>query len=309
MKVFKSNQFKMGSAFELGVVADSKEGANRYFKLAWTEIDRLEALWSEYKPTSTISQINNQVAFKTLQNIDTETYELIRRAKALSKLTNCAFDITTKNLKQLYSFKNSSFAMPQADKIKEALSQTGSYHLKLIRNKQGIRKDKDGLQISLAGIGKGTAADFAIKIWRQHGLASGYVNCSGDLTTMGVRPNGSSWNIAIKNPSQENENLFYIPLENKAIATSGDYEQYFIHNGERYGHTINPKTGMPCKQIKSVSVISPSAELSDALATALTVMGPAIGIDFVDRLPETHAIFVLPDNQIFTSKKIAYQTV
>jgi len=164
-----------------------------------------------------------------------------------------------------------------------------------------------GMYISFAAIGKGYAADCVKKIWQKEGVKSGYINASGDLTAFGTKPDGSLWKMGITNPDNTKEILFYIPVSFASVATSGDYEQYFIYNGKRYSHNINPKTGLPLQGIKSVSVISPSAELSDALATAVSVMGRERGIDFINQLPNTHCVFITEDNQTFFSQKLDLQ--
>ena len=112
----------------------------------------------------------------------------------------------------------------------------------------------------------------------------------------------------IANPDQKDKILFYVPIQNAAAATSGDYEQYFIYQNIKYSHNINPKTGIPLKGVKSVSVFSPSAELSDALATAIYVKGTRKGIEFVNQLPNTHCIIISEENKVFLSKHLNYET-
>jgi len=129
-------------------------------------------------------------------------------------------------------------------------------------------------------------------IWQKAGLQSGVINASGDITSFGSHADGSPWNLGISNPDNKNEIQFHLPMDNLSVATSGNYEQFFMYKGKRYSHTIHPKSGLPITGIKSVSVFSPKAELSDALATAVFVMGVDTGLHFINQLPQTHAIVI-----------------
>ena len=141
-------------------------------------------------------------------------------------------------------------------------------------------------------------------------ILAGFVNSSGDLSTFGQRPEGQSRGpLEFRTLISPKKLLLNIPLQNKALATSGDYQQHFMHQGKRYSHTLNPKTGKPTSGIKSVSVVAPSAELADALATALFVKGYKKGLAFVNQLPQTHAIFIDDKNKIHLSKHLHYETL
>jgi thiamine biosynthesis lipoprotein len=135
-------------------------------------------------------------------------------------------------------------------------------------------------------------------------VKSGVINASGDLTAWGTQPDGSPWKIGIADPDDPSKIMLWLPVNNAAVATSGNYEQYFEQNGIRYSHNIDPVSGKPVPFIKSVTVISPSAELSDALATAVTVMGREAGMYLVDQLPNVHFLLIDAENQVFQSRHI-----
>jgi len=160
------------------------------------------------------------------------------------------------------------------------------------------------MRISLAAIGKGYAADCVRKLWLNNGIEHGVINASGDLTSMGKRANGQAWQVGIADPENRKKVLFYLPIDNIAVATSGDAEQFFIHKNKRYSHNINPTTGLPVIGLKSISVFSPSAELSDALATAVYIKGIEQGIHFINQLPHTHCLLIDNNNKIYTSKNL-----
>jgi len=294
----------MGCHFELIVVEENEAAAQNILKKGVEEIQRLEELLSEFKPHSDTSLLNNHGDSRTVA-VDPETYALIARSKEISHLTQGAFDITIRPLKKLYSFKNKIATWPSPEQIYNALEKTGYQHLQLEVD-QHVSFRKKGMQISFAAIGKGYAADAVIRMWKKMGVKQGVVNASGDLTAMGNRADGSKWKVGIAHPDNPAEIILWIPVREGSVATSGDYEQYFIHEGIRYSHNINPLTGYPLNGIKSVTVISPSAELCDALCTAVSVMGTESGLHFINQLPQTHCLIIDEENRFHFSKNLDF---
>lgn len=294
----------MGSVFELIVVTDNDIEANQFFQEGINEIERLETLLSEFREDSEISAINRNAGITTVKVSD-EVYNLLVRCKHLHRITQGAFDITISPLKKLYNFRNQKFDFPSQSVIKKTLALVGTDKLVLKGNHTAFLPMM-GMNISLAAIGKGYAADCVKKIWLGMNVKAGVINASGDLTIIGEKEKNKPWVAGIPDPDNK-ENMFcYIPLKNKAIATSGDYEQFFIRNGIRYSHTIDPKNGLPLTGIKSVSVVTNSGELCDALATAVYVMGKNIGLHFIDQVPHAYCLIIDEDNRIFASKKLEF---
>ena len=188
----------MGCLFSLGVSAPSTPQAKKWVKAGVTEIQRIEALLSEFKPNSEVSLINTSEEF-TPVSICSETFQLLKRCEALSRMTKGDFDITTAPLKALYPFKNESFSPPTPQNIKKALESVGQKHLDLsVPNT--LRLLKPQMKISFASIGKGYAADRVKALWQKLGVPGGFVNSSGDLSTFGQRPNGKAWTVGISGP-------------------------------------------------------------------------------------------------------------
>ncbi len=293
----------MGSAFELIVVDDSESGKGwQHLEESVAEIKRIENLLTEFSADSQTSLINRSAGIEPVE-ADTEVFEIIKRCKQISDLTQGAFDITTGALKKLYNFKGGDFSFPSQQVIAETLANTGFQNIELLDNNTIFLKKK-GMHIAFGAIGKGYAADKVKAMLLAKGIENGVINASGDLTAWGKRADGSEWKVGIANPdknpdSYRDEMLLWLPLNNSCIATSGDYEQFFMKDGIRYSHNINPKTGFPTTGIKSVSVISPSAELSDALATAVFVMGKDAGLYLIEQLPEVHCILIDEHNTVF----------
>jgi FAD:protein FMN transferase len=306
MKVFTVRQKLMGSAFELAVVQENETKAEELLQLGIAEIIRIEKLLSEFLPDSETSRINRHHWHEPLP-VEPECFDLIARCLRISALSHGCFDITVSPLKKLYRFQNTQFEMPPADLIKETLKQTGYKKIQLHPQNHSLFTENKYLKISFSAIGKGYASDRVKKLWQQAGLESGFINASGDLNAFGLKPDGAPWKIGIAHPDNPGQILLYIPLENASAATSGDYEQFFIHKNIRYSHNIHPNTGLPMTGIKSVSVFSPSAELSDALATAVYVMGKYEGILFVNQLPQTYSVIIDEKNKIYLSDNLQYE--
>ena len=305
LKEYRLNCKLMGSAFELILVHNDEKEATVLLRRGVDEIKRIEALLSTFIEGSVISLINKNAGIKAI-TVSDEVFGLFKRSLQISDLTEGAFDISVGPLKQLYDFKNQTFEIPQKNNIQAALKKVGYKKIVLSSKNKTVFLKKKNMQISFAAIGKGYAADCVKKIWRQAGVHAGVINASGDLTTLGHRADGSHWKIGITSSDKKNI-LFYLPVENAAVATSGDEEQFFIHQNKKYSHNINPKTGHPLEGLKSITVFSPSAELSDALATAVYVMGIKKGLYFVDQLPSTHCIIIDSKNKVFFSKKLQLQ--
>ena len=297
----------MGTSFTLGVVEENREKAETWLDFGIKEIQRIETLLSEFLPDSTTSKINTS-AHKAPLVVDDETFNLLERSLSISNLSKGAFDITVGPLKGLYQFKNTEFKMPQDQRIQEALNKVGYKEIELDRSQSSICFLKPGMKVSFAAIGKGYASDRVKQLWMEKGLKSGFINASGDLNVFGTKAENTPWNVGISNPNDPDNILMYVPLDNSSVATSGDYEQHFTWKGKRYSHNINPYTGLPMEGIKSVTVFSPKAELSDALATAVYVKGCKFGIDFINQLPSTHCIVIDDKNDIHFSKNMNYET-
>jgi thiamine biosynthesis lipoprotein len=308
MKEFSVNQKLMGTAFTLGLLAEKETQANQWLEMGVNEIKRIENLLSEFMPSSETTNINRHASLKPVKT-DPECFELIKRCCHISELTKGDFDITVSPLKGLYQFKNAQFEMPEKEVINKVLQSVGFKNIALDSNETSVRFRHPQTKISFAAIGKGYASDQVKKLWLENGVKSGYINASGDLNAFGYKADGKAWKIGIANPDDKNKMLLFVPLPNSSVATSGDYEQYFIFKNRRYSHNLNPHNGMPLSGIKSVTVFSPAAELSDALATAIYVKGVVRGIAFTNQLPQTHCIIIDDKNKIFFSDRLNYETV
>lgn len=293
----------MGSRFDVTVVAkDSIEG-NKYIDTAISEITRIEKLISSWDANSQTSEINRNAGIKPVK-VDSELYQLIERAIGISKLTDGAFDISYASMDKIWKFDGTMTKMPTEDEITASVSNVGYQNIILNKENSTIFLKLEGMKIGFGAIGKGYAADKAKDLLISKGVSSGIINASGDMNTWGKQPNGSEWKVAITNPMNKNKVFALLPIKNGAVVTSGNYEKFVNFNGTRYTHIIDPRSGYPSSGIISVTVFAPKAELADALATSVFVMGKEAGLDRINQLPKIECIIIDDKGNITKSKNI-----
>ncbi|WP_339627815.1 FAD:protein FMN transferase [uncultured Maribacter sp.] len=293
----------MGSRFDITVVAKDPIEANKHIDLAINEITRIERLISSWDPKSQTSEINRNAGIKPVK-VDAELFELIQRGIGISKLTDGAFDISYASMDKIWKFDGSMTYMPSIDSIKASVSKVGYHNIILDKENNTVFLKLKGMKIGFGAIGKGYAADKAKNLLISKGVVAGIINASGDMNTWGKQPDGSEWKVAITNPMDKNKVFALLPINNGAVVTSGNYEKYVTFNDVRYTHIIDPRTGYPATGIISVTVFAPKAELADALATSVFVMGIEVGLNRIEQLPQVECIIIDDKGHITTSKNI-----
>ena len=294
----------MGNRFEISVVSDDEHLAHNCIDAAVAEISRIEKLLTTFSDNSQTNEINRKAGIQPVK-VDKEVFELIERALKISGLTQGAFDISYGSIdKSLWNFDLNMTSLPDPEVARSAVKLINYNNVILDEVKCTVFLKEEGMRIGFGGIGKGYAADKARQLLQDMGVKSGIVNAAGDLITWGTQPNGKPWTIAIADPDQSLKPFSTLNISNMAIATSGNYEKYVVINGKKYSHTIDPKTGLPVTGIKSVSIISPSAELADAMATPVMVMGVRVGLDLINQLKQIACVIIDDNNKIHCSNNI-----
>ena len=304
MQQFSKSLQLMGNRFTITVVADDKDFANENIQAAITEIQRIESLFTTYRPESQTNRINDNAGMEPVK-VDAEVFNLIERSMHISTITQGAFDLSYGSIdKSLWNFDQKMTRLPSAETALKMVHLIDYRNIILDAENQTVFLKEKGMRIGFGGIGKGYAAEMAKKILVERHVKSGIINASGDLTAWGFQPNGKPWTIGVANPDAPNNAFSYLEISEKAIATSGNYEKYVTINGKKYSHTIDPKTGLPITGIKSVTVIANNAEFADAMATPIAVMGIKNGLFLVNQIPNLHCIIIDDFNKIYTSKNI-----
>ncbi len=302
-QIYKRTLKLMGSRFDITVIADDSLQAHKYIDVAVAEITRIEKLISEWDPSTQTSAINKNAGIKPVK-VDQELFNLIERSIAISKLTDGAFDISYASMDKIWKFDGSMTKMPSEEAIKSSVSKIGYQNIILNKEEMTVFLKYPGMKIGFGAIGKGYSADKAKALLISQGVKGGIINASGDMNTWGKQPNGNDWKVAITNPFDKNKAFALLPIKEGAVVTSGDYEKYVTFNGKRYAHIIDPRTGYPATGVISTTVFAGSAELADALATSLFVMGVDAGINRINQLPNVECIIIDDKGNIFTSDNI-----
>jgi thiamine biosynthesis lipoprotein len=294
----------MGNRFELSVVSDDEQWANERIDDGVAEISRIERLLTTFKDDSQTQEINQNAGIRPVK-VDKEVFDLIQRSLKISMLTQGSFDITYGSIdKRLWNFDTSMTSLPDKEIAKESVRLINYRNVILDTNECSVYLKEKGMRIGFGGIGKGYAADRAKYIMQKQGVMSGVVNASGDLAAWGKQPNGKEWTIGIADPNKKLTPFSFLNITDLAVATSGNYEKYAIINGKKYSHTINPKTGLPVEGIKSVTIITHNAELADAMATPVMVMGIKAGLSLINQVKNIECIIIDDDDKIYTSNNI-----
>ena len=294
----------MGNRFQISVVAENETWANERIDAAIGEIQRIEKLLTTFSNDSETSLINENAGIAPVK-VSRETYELIERSIKISRVTQGAFDITYGSVdKRLWNFDTNMKSLPDKETARKRVDLINYRNINLDNENATVFLKKKGMRIGFGGIGKGYAAEKAKQVMQEMGVESGIVNASGDLTCWGHQPNGKPWTIGIVNPNAAGQVFSCMNVTNMAIATSGNYEKYIMVNGKKYSHTIDPRTGLPVTGIKSVTIITPNAEISDAMATPVMIMGIKAGINMVNQIKDMEAILIDDHDKIYTSDNI-----
>ncbi|WP_117882008.1 FAD:protein FMN transferase [Aureibaculum luteum] len=293
----------MGSRFDISVIANDSLEGNSYITTAIKEIKRIEQLISSWDANSQTSEINRNAGINPVK-VDKELFDLIERALAISKLTDGAFDISYASMDHIWKFDGLMTKMPSEESIKASVAKVGYQNIVLDKNKQTVYLKLKGMKIGFGAIGKGYAADKAKQLLINKGVKGGIINASGDMNTWGRQPNGDYWKVAITNPLNKKNAFGLLPIKNGAVVTSGNYEKFVAINGKRYSHIIDPRTGYPSSGIISVTVFAPKAELADALATSVFVMGIEVGLNRINQLPNVECIIIDDKGIIHKSNNI-----
>ncbi len=293
----------MGSRFDITVLAVDEELGYINIEEAVAEITRIEKMISAWDEDSETAMINRNAGIKPIK-VSLELFKLIERSKQISVLTDGAFDISYSSMDKIWKFDGTMKKMPSATEVKNSVSKVGYKKIILDNENQTVFLKQKGMKISFGAIGKGFAADKAKELLVSKLVVGGIINAAGDLSTWGTDVSGKKWIIGIVNPLSTDKIVSWLPVVESSVATSGNYEKYVTFNGKRYSHIIDPRTGYPSSGITQVSVFAKNAELCDALATAVFIMGKDAGLSLINQLGGLEVILFDSENKVHKSSGI-----
>lgn len=273
----------MGSTVEIQVRGVNSVTANKAIFASFEEVKRLDTLFSTYMAGNPMWLLNNTDADEII--VSNEIFEMLKRCDEIWKMTNGAFDPAIGNLIDIVGFEKGSPNLPTDAQMKAALNKIGWKNIQL-KDQNIIQKPKD-LKISFNAIVPGYAADRIANLLSNFGIKDYLINVGGEIFAR-----GDNWKVGIQHPRKVNELLGAIIINGMGVSTSGDYEQYFKKDGKRYSHLLNPFTGNPADECEAVTIIAKDASLADALSTGIFILGPAKGLELIEKLENVEGIIV-----------------
>lgn len=292
-----------GQGFYMGtfvVLKASGANAETAVEQGMARIKELEEKMSVNIPDSEISQLNRAAGQTDFVPLSTDTLHTLRSGLKYAQLSQGAFDITIGPLIQAWGNFMQEAQIPAPEEIEQIKKLVNYHDLEINKKENSARLKKNGQRIDLGGIAKGYAADEVIKILKEMGIQSAFVNLGGNVVALGGKPDGSSWKVGIRNPKIQEESLIAVlTVKDKTIVTSGDYERNFEEKGVRYHHIVDPQTGYPSRSgLTSVTIVTKSSMEADALSTAAFVLGLSDGMKLIQSLDEVEGVFITTEGQI-----------
>jgi thiamine biosynthesis lipoprotein len=287
----------MGTTFQIRALVEDEEAGCDAIEAAFAEIERVEALLSEWIDASEISAVNAAAGVEPVA-VGPELLEVVERAQRIGALTGGAFDATFVACGRLWSFTGPR--RPDDDELAACLELVDGARVELDAEASTVFLPERGMALGISGIGKGYGVDVAAGALEERGVTDYFVDGGGDIR-LRVERRGEPWRVGIAHPRSPGNLLGTLALEDGAVVSSGDYFQYFERDGVRYHHILDPSTGRPADLSIAVTVIAPEATDADALATGIFVLGPERGLALVETLPGVEALIVVPGVELHRS--------
>lgn len=285
-------QIAMGTVIEMQIRGMDVEAADRAMTAAFAEVRRVDTLFSTYLRNSPVWRANRSGG--DVVTLPDEVYALLRRCDTLYRNTGGAFDVAIEPLVQVWGFDDDAPAIPDAQRLTEALSRSGWRHVEILDSAR-VRLN-GGAALNFGAIAKGYAVDRAVAVLAAHDVREGLVNAGGEIRSV-----GGTWTIGVQHPREERRLAASVRIDSRSIATSGDYEQFFEEDGKRYHHIFDPASGKPASGCRSVTVLAPDNTTADALATAVFVMGPAKGMEFLTQQKHIDGMIIDDRGAVYTT--------
>ena len=291
----------MGSDLRLTAWATDEPSARSAFDAVFAEFERLEAQMSTWRPNSDVTRINAAAGDHAVP-VAPDVRDVLRRAREISEWTQGAFDVTFGALTDVWRFDHDQDnTIPSAEAVRARLPLIDYRQIEIDDRAGTVFLRRKGMKIHLGGIGKGYAVERAIHILRRVGLRDFIIQAGGDLY-VGGKKDGRLWRLGINDPrGPENKSFATVDLTDSTFSTSGDYARFFINDGVRYHHILDPATGQPARLCRSVTIVADSPVLADAVAKGVFILGPEKGMALVELLPNLEAVIVTAKNEVLAS--------
>lgn len=282
-------EYIMGTIYKIEVYDTDKSKAEKAISQAFKEIRDCDKILSDYRRDSELTKILEEASSHPVKVSD-YFFEITEKSLYFSKLTNGLFDITIQPLIKLWGFKDKEFKKPTDKQIKKVKEFVGYQNIILDSDNKTIFLKDPRVKMDFGAIGKGFAVDKALKVLKKNNIKSAFIDSVSNQYYLGTPSDNKYWKVGIKDARDQNKIIKYLSLKDKTVSTSGDYEQFFIENGERFTHIINPLTGYPIKEAIASTIVSDSATDADALSTSVLLLNDKQANDLVKVFPNTQLI-------------------
>lgn len=294
----------MGNTFEFIALAPNEQMGHEQIAVGIEEVKRIEKIFTTFSDDSVTNEVNRMAGVSPVE-VPEEFFWLVFRAQKISALTQGLFDLSYGSLdKDFWNFNRAMTQLPHPDEAKKSVRLIDYRNIVLDAQTCTVFLKNKGMRIGFGGIGKGYAADCAKRKMMLAGVENGIVSASGDLNAWGYQEDGSPWTVGIANPNLKHTFFSTLNITNKSIATSGNYEKFVVIDNQLYSHTINPRTGYPVKGVKSVTIITTNAELADAMATPVSIMGVKDGLNFINQIKGIECVLIDDADKLYVSNNI-----
>ena len=280
-KPFQRSEYIMGTIFDVTVIGDNEKVIEAVAVKAFDEIKRIDGLMSRYKEGSEVSLVNKNAGIAPVK-VGQELIEVLKEARRVSELSDGAFDVTIGPLSNLWAFDEDKGNIPSPEKIEELKRLVDYKRMKIDDSDSTVYLEKRGMMVDVGGIAKGYALKKAMKVFEDAGIGNVIINAGGNLNLRGTK-RGKPWKIGIQEPRDEKKLLGVLNITDTSVSTSGDYQRYFVKDGIRYHHILDPKTGSPAKGLMSMTLTGRNETMTDALSTAVFVLGAEKGVALMKR--------------------------
>ena len=287
----------MGTLFVATVWTRDSAGAAVVLRAAHDSVRLVDSLMSTWRPESEISRVNASAGRDEPISVSPQTMYVLRKARLYWRLSGGAFDPTVGPIVRAWGFDVVRGGRPSKRTLDSLRALVGFGDVELDSVARTVRLPRAGMRLDLGGIAKGYALDLARRALASPSITGGSIDLGGNVLEFGRPPAGGKWRVAIVNPLDRKRTIGALALDSGAVATSGDYEHYRLIEGRRYGHLIDPRTGMPARGVLSATAIGPLGEWSDGLSATLFLLGPARGQVLVDSIPGLAAVWVMDRGQ------------
>jgi thiamine biosynthesis lipoprotein len=290
----------MGTLLRVGVWTVDDAKANGAIEHVFREFDRLEALLSNWKNDSDVTRLNNGAGIAPVK-VSQDTLAVLRIAREVSELTRGKFDITFGALTDIWRFDHDQDnVVPERDLIESRLTRIDYTAIEVDATAGTAFITRPGVTAHLGGIGKGYAVDRGVALLKDLGFANFLIQAGGDLYVAGT-DGGKPWKLAIADPRGTHDPFAMVQMSDGTFSTSGDYERFFLKDGKRYHHILDPDFGEPATGCRSVTLVSNRAVMADAVAKGVFLLGPAEGMKLIETLPDIEGVIVSAQNEVAAS--------